>query len=189
MRAQVQVRPRNFALAAMALAALPAHASFLSGEAADTAADYLAWFILIVMPFVAIGIFLFVHVLPEVIAEKRHHPHKDSIKVLCTLSLFFGGLLWPLAWLWAYTRPIGYRAIYGTEKHHDYFIEQGEKARSGELPAEEVAHLHEELTAMQSKGVLSPELKRLLDDIGAVMDKRSQGRRELEAETADGGKA
>ena len=28
------------------------------------------------------------------------------IRTLCLLSLVFGGLLWPIAWLWAYTKPV-----------------------------------------------------------------------------------
>jgi hypothetical protein len=112
-----------------------------------------------------------VHVLPEKIAEKRHHPQKDSIKVLCILSLFFGGMLWPFAWLWAYTKPIGYRAIYGSEKHDDYYLEEGEKALAGKLPSEEVERLRLELAAMQAKGPLSPELRKLaahLDQLPSV---------------------
>ena len=76
-----------------------------------------------------------VHVLPEKIAHKRHHPQKDAIHTLCLLSLVFGGLLWPIAWLWAYTKPVGYRLAYGTEKHDDYYLELGEKAKAGELIA------------------------------------------------------
>ena len=45
----------------------------------------------------------------------------------------FGGMLWPIAWLWAYTKPVGYQLAYGTDKHEDYFHEMGEKARAGEL--------------------------------------------------------
>jgi len=152
-------RAAHRVLALALCAPLAAHASFLSGEALDTAANILSWFVLIAMPFVAIGAFLYVHVLPEVIAEKRQHPHKDSIKVLCILSLFFGGLLWPFAWLWAYTRPIGYRAIYGTEKHHDYYVEMGEKMREGKLTAAEIEHLDAEMTAMTDRGVLPPDLR------------------------------
>jgi len=145
-----------------------AEASFLSGDALDTFANALAWFVLIVMPLVALGLFWYVHILPEVIAEKRHHPQKDSIKVLCILSLFFGGLLWPFAWLWAYTRPIGFRAAYGTEKHEDYYVEMGEKARAGEVPAEEIAHLTHELRAMHARGTLPPQLKKVLADLDAL---------------------
>jgi CBS domain containing-hemolysin-like protein len=168
MRRQIQeagvLRTAAGAAAAL-LAALPAHASFLSGDALDTAANWLAWFVIIVMPLVAIGAFLYVHVLPEVIAERRHHPHKDSIKVLCILSLFFGGMLWPFAWLWAYTKPIGYRAIYGTEKHEDYYHELGEKLRAGSLTAEERAQLRHELESMAAKGALTPTLQRILDEL------------------------
>jgi len=163
---RANARGAAFALA-VACASTSAQASFLSGEALDTMANVLSWFVLIVMPFVAIGAFLYVHVLPEVIAERRQHPHKDSIKVLCILSLFFGGLLWPFAWLWAYTRPIGYRAIYGTEKHHDYYVEMGEKLREGKLSDAEVEHLHVELAAMTTKGVLPPELRKLAAEVDA----------------------
>ncbi len=74
-----------------------------------------------------------VHVLPEKIAHKRHHPQRDAIHTLCLLSLVFGGLLWPIAWLWAYVKPVTYRPAYGTDKHDDYFHEMGEKAQAGEL--------------------------------------------------------
>jgi hypothetical protein len=153
---------RALAWAAL-LSPVAARASFLSGDALDTAANWLAWFIIFLVPVVGIVVFLFVHVLPEKIAEQRHHPHKDSIKVLCILSLFFGGMLWPIAWLWAYTRPVGYRAVYGTEKHEDYYLEQGELALAGKLPAEEVAHLRADLAAMQAKGPLTPELRVLVE--------------------------
>jgi hypothetical protein len=104
-----------------------------------------------------------VHVLPEKIAEKRHHPQKQAIHTLCLLSLVFGGLLWPIAWLWAYTRPIGYKLAFGTEKHESYFIEKGERAIRGELEPEQLAHLREELAQLKARGQLTPELMTLLD--------------------------
>ena len=109
-----------------------------------------------------------VHVLPEKIAHKRHHPQRDAIQTLCLLSLVFGGLLWPIAWLWAYTKPVGYRMAYGTEKHEDYFHEMGEKAQAGELLEHELAHLRDELDAMAAKGTLTAELKVLRRDLAAA---------------------
>jgi CBS domain containing-hemolysin-like protein len=108
-------------LAVAALFAAPeAQASFLSGDALDTAANVIAWLALLVVPVVLIAVFWMVHILPEKIAHKRHHPQLDAIKTLCLLSLLFGGLLWPLAWLWAYTRPVLYKLAYGTDKvDHD----------------------------------------------------------------------
>lgn len=159
---KVWVLPKYIPVGAALLAmfvAPAARASFLSGEALDTAANVMAWFVLIVMPGVFIALFWMVHVLPEKIAAKRHHPNKDAIHVLCLLSLVFGGLLWPIAWLWAYTRPIGYKLAYGTEKHEDYYIEQGELAARGALDADEVEHLRVELEHLKQRGQLSPELK------------------------------
>jgi hypothetical protein len=140
---------------------LNAHASFLPPDMMDSAAMGLAWFIIVAVPIGGILLFWMVHVLPEKIAHKRHHPQTDAIKTLCLLSLVFGGLLWPIAWLWAYVKPVGYRLAYGTEKHDDYFHHLGEKAMAGELDQFELDHLREELDAMGAKGSLSAELKNL----------------------------
>ena len=101
--------------AALAVAA-PAHASLFSGDTLDLVADIMAWVVLVIAPVIAISVFWLVHILPEKIAEKRHHPQAPAIKTLCLLSLFFGGLLWPLAWLWAYSQPVLYKMAYGVDK-------------------------------------------------------------------------
>jgi hypothetical protein len=149
----------------VALAALPARASFLSGEALDTAADVLAIIVLVFVPVVAIVVFWLVHILPEKFAHKRHHPQRDAIQVLCLLSLAFGGLLWPFAWLWAFTKPVVYRSAYGTDKHEDYFDELADKQRSGTLVREDILHLREELEAMEAKGALPPRLRALKEEL------------------------
>jgi K+-transporting ATPase A subunit len=82
----------------------------------DGLANAISWVAITVMPVVAIYLFWKIHVLPEVIAEKRHHPQAEAIKVLCLLSLVFGGLLWPLAWLWAYMNPIQFPVVRGTRR-------------------------------------------------------------------------
>ena len=155
-------------IASAACFAPAAHASFLSGEALDTAANVLSWIVLVIVPIIGIVIFWMVHVLPEKIAHKRHHPQVQAIQTLCLLSLVFGGLLWPIAWLWAYTRPVAYKLAYGTEKHEDYHTELGAKARGGELVESELAHLRAELEAMERQGALSPALAKLRDDIAAL---------------------
>jgi hypothetical protein len=140
-------------------------ASFLPPEVMDTAADWIALFVLFVVPIAAIVLFWLVHVLPEKIAEKRHHPQKDAINTLCLLSLVFGGMLWPIAWLWAYTRPVGYKVAYGTDKHEDYFVEMGDKARSGKLLREDLKQLREELEGMEARGLLPAKLKDLKEEL------------------------
>jgi hypothetical protein len=168
----VRARGPGPAAALSALAALvftpSAHASFLPPELMDKAAMGLAWFIIVAVPIGAIVLFWMVHVLPEKIAHKRHHPQTDAIKTLCLLSLVFGGLLWPLAWLWAYTRPVWFRAAYGTEKHEQYFHHMGEKALAGQLEQFELDHLREELDLMAERGSLSAELKVLRRDLATA---------------------
>ena len=88
----------------------------LSGAVVDTIADYMAIVVLFVVPALLLYLFWMVHILPEKIAERRGHPQADAIKTLCLLSLVFGGLLWPLAWLWAYSKPVLYKMAYGTDR-------------------------------------------------------------------------
>ena len=111
--------PRGIALSLAFLAAMflpsEARASFLSPELEDKLANFLALFVIIFVPVVLIVLFWMVHILPEKIAHKRHHPQFEAIRTLCLLSLAFGGLLWPLAWIWAYTKPTLYKMAYGTD--------------------------------------------------------------------------
>jgi hypothetical protein len=88
----------------------------LPPDVVDTVADYLAIFVLVFVPALLIYVFWMVHILPEKIAERRGHPQADAIKTLCLLSLVFGGLLWPLAWLWAYSKPVLHKMAYGTDR-------------------------------------------------------------------------
>ena len=152
---------RLVACGLLALAATSARASFLSGEALDTMADILALVVLFIVPAGAIVLFWIVHVLPEKIAHKRHHPQRDAITTLCLLSLVFGGLLWPFAWLWAYTRPVGYKLAYGTDRSDDYYAALAEKARNGELDEQELARIDAELQVMQGRGTITPAIGEL----------------------------
>ena len=87
-----------------------------SGPLVDTIADYMAIFVIVFVPALLIYLFWMIHILPEKIAERRGHPQADAIRTLCLLSLVFGGLLWPLAWLWAYSKPVLYQMAYGTDR-------------------------------------------------------------------------
>ena len=86
------------------------------GESLDKIADGISWVALILAPLIGITLFLLLHILPEKIAEKKNHPQAHAINILCMLSLMFGGILWPLAWIWAYTKPVLYKMAYGSDK-------------------------------------------------------------------------
>ena len=195
MKSRMSIKAFRPAFTAAALAAAAvvfppaARASFLPPEMMDTAAMGLAWFVICIVPIGGIVLFWMVHVLPEKIAHKRHHPQRDAIHTLCLLSLVFGGLLWPIAWLWAYVKPVGYRMAYGTEKHEDYFHEMGAKAKAGELQEHELAHLREELAAMDAKGTLTAELKALRRDLAAAQAASAAPAAAPAAPTGPGAKA
>jgi hypothetical protein len=126
-----------------------AHASMFSGEALDTVADVMSWVVLIIAPIAAIAVFLLIHILPEKIAEKKKHPQTDAIKTLCLLSLAFGGMLWPLAWLWAYTKPVMYKLAYGTDK-----AEHGNAAgvpAAGTADVKELERLRKQVTELETR--------------------------------------
>jgi hypothetical protein len=155
-------------LTAVAILAAPlsAQASLMSPELEDAVAGYIAVFVLFFVPVVLIVLFWMVHVLPEKIAHKRHHPQLEAIKTLCLLSLVFGGLLWPIAWLWAYTKPVGYKLAYGTDKHPDYFKEHG-------LPEPESpgVDLRQRVAQLDGRDITAADLEAIRTDL-AVLESR-----------------
>src|ERR1700741_4293987 len=122
------------AIALLLLLPRDARASLLSPEMEDKAATFLALFVLFVVPVVLIALFWMVHVLPEKIAHKRHHPQFEAIRTLCLLSLVFGGLLWPIAWIWAYTKPVMHKLAYGTDKATHEEDAEGDAWDEGKRP-------------------------------------------------------
>jgi hypothetical protein len=111
-------------LTALILLGLPssARASLFHGETLDSIANGISWVVLIIGPIIGIAVFWMVHILPEKIAERKKHPQAKAIQCVCLLSLCFGGLLWPFAWLWAYTKPVLHKMAYGTDvdESHDF---------------------------------------------------------------------
>ena len=153
------------ALVAVAVLVSPgsARASLMSPAMEDAVAGYLAIFIIFFVPVVLIVLFWLVHILPEQIAHKKHHPQFEAIRTLCLLSLVFGGLLWPLAWIWAYTKPVGYKLAYGTDKHPDYYKEHG-------LPEPEVAtaDLRQRMLDLEGQGVPAKDLDAIRADLASI---------------------
>jgi CBS domain containing-hemolysin-like protein len=93
----------------------PARASLFHGETLDSIANVISWVVLIIAPIIGIVVFWMVHILPEKIAHKKKHPQTRLIQCLCLMSLVFGGILWPLAWFLAYSKPVFYKLAYGTD--------------------------------------------------------------------------
>jgi CBS domain containing-hemolysin-like protein len=155
-RAPIQrsIRAGIPALLALLLAApTHAHASIFHGETLDSIANGISWVVLVIAPIIGIAVFWLVHILPEKIAEKKKHPQTHAIQCLCLLSLCFGGLLWPIAWLWAYTKPVLHKMAYGTDVdeslgHHD----AGEKPQASESEVEQLRARVAELETKTKEG-------------------------------------
>lgn len=142
-----------YALTALALPAT-AHASLFKGETLDAVANGIAWVVLVVVPVVVLAVFWLVHILPEKIAEKKQHPQAKAIQVLCLLSLVFGGMLWPLAWLWAYSKPVLYKLAYGTDVaagHHGETSKGPEVAAETEVARDEIERLRAQLASLEAR--------------------------------------
>jgi CBS domain containing-hemolysin-like protein len=148
-------------------------ASFLSPELEDSLATGIALFVIFVVPAVLVTLFWMVHILPEKIAHKRHHPQFEAIRTLCLLSLVFGGLLWPLAWIWAYTKPVMHKIAYGTDKASHEVDEEGSAWDQGERPAAAVA-LHDRLARLEAAGVPADDLNAIRADIEALEARASK---------------
>ena len=136
-------------------------ASLLSPELEDKLATIIALFVIFVVPAALIVIFWLVHILPEQIAHKRNHPQFEAIRTLCLLSLVFGGLLWPIAWLWAYSKPVLHKMAYGTDKLHPE-------------PGEQGIGLHDRLARLEAQGLPASELQTLRADIDALEAKMTR---------------
>ena len=156
------VRSAGTLLTVLGFLALPpdAAASLFSPEVEDKLATIIALFVIFVVPAVLIALFWMVHVLPEKIAHKRNHPQFEAIRTLCLLSLVFGGLLWPLAWLWAYSKPVLYKMAYGTDK-----LAHGPEPAYDQPALPET--LHDRLARVESR-VPPTELESLRADLAAL---------------------
>jgi CBS domain containing-hemolysin-like protein len=136
------------------LAPAAAHASMFKGDTLDAVANGIAWVVLIVVPIVVLVVFWLVHILPEKIAEQRRHPQSKAIQVLCLLSLVFGGMLWPLAWLWAYSKPVLYKMAYGTDvadEHHGGTPAEPATGAAPDAARREIEQLRAQLAALESR--------------------------------------
>jgi CBS domain containing-hemolysin-like protein len=150
-----------FLLPGVTLLPQSAQASLFKGEALDSVANGMSWAVLVIAPIIGIGVFWLVHILPEKIAHKRKHPQTRLIQCLCLMSLVFGGILWPLAWILAYSKPVLHKLAYGTDvdeslAHHDndHDHDQGEAVTEETSEVERlrlrIAQLERQITGGQS---------------------------------------
>jgi hypothetical protein len=138
--------------ALVAISALYSGQALANSAIEDRIADVVVWLVVIMVPIVGISVFWFLHIWPERVAEEKHHPQAAAIQALCLMSLVFGGLLWPLAMLWAYMKPMEFRLARDDDDH------PGAPETVKRLPASapradeaEVISLRQQVTALQRR--------------------------------------
>jgi hypothetical protein len=71
------------------------------------ALDAFAFLVFAVLIFVGVVIVVSVGKLPGQLAHKWGHPQAAAINAMSWIGIATGGLLWPIAFLWAFTTPFG----------------------------------------------------------------------------------
>jgi hypothetical protein len=149
---------KNLKLLILAISIILPITSFAEGahkHLEQIIADYLVWVVILLVPVAVIYLFWKIHILPELYAEKVHHPQTKLIQVICIMSIIFGGILWPLAWILAYSKPVLHKMAYGTDKSDDYYLDPDgkhpEKPLSLAIVEDEISNLKEKLDGLEQR--------------------------------------
>ena len=72
--------------------------------------DAFAFVVFAVLIFVGVIIVVSLGKLPGQLATKWGHPQASAINAMGWIGIATGGLLWPIAFIWAFTNPFGAKA-------------------------------------------------------------------------------
>jgi hypothetical protein len=142
---QYRVRGTRTAAVASVYLLLAGPSKAADGGTVDALADAISWIALILGPIVLIGLNYYVNIHPERIARKRRHPQLPAIKALIVMSSLFGGLFWPIAWVWASSKPVLHKLAYGTDVDEEIPIEADRKDKELDELRATVADLRAQL--------------------------------------------
>lgn len=68
--------------------------------------DIFAWIVLLVIVLSALAVIVVAGGFPGKIAAQRGHPQADAIRVAGWLGLLTFGVVWVIALIWAFMRPV-----------------------------------------------------------------------------------
>jgi uncharacterized BrkB/YihY/UPF0761 family membrane protein len=74
------------------------------------ALDIFAFVVFAILIFVGVIFVVSVGKLPGQLAHKWGHPQASAINAMSWIGIATGGLLWPVAFIWAFTTPFGARS-------------------------------------------------------------------------------
>jgi hypothetical protein len=99
-----------------------------------TGLDYFTFVVLILLTGAGLVGAVFLASLPGKIAADRGHPQADAIRVAGWLGLLTMGLFFPIALIWAYTRPPGSQEIAALRQEVDRLRDRVDGFERGRTP-------------------------------------------------------
>jgi hypothetical protein len=102
-----------------------------------TGLDYFTFVVLILLTGAGLVGAVFLASLPGKIAADRGHPQADAIRVAGWLGLLTMGLFFPIALIWAYTRPSGSQEIAALRQEVDRLRDRVDGVERGRAPTRE----------------------------------------------------
>ena len=67
--------------------------------------NVFALIVLTILVLTILAVIVFLAMLPGKVAFKREHPQAEAVRVAGWVGMLAGGILWPLAIVWAFHRP------------------------------------------------------------------------------------
>ena len=102
-----------------------------------TGLDYFTFVVLILLTGAGLVGAVFLASLPGKIAADRGHPQADAIRVAGWLGLLTMGLFFPIALIWAYTRPSGSQEMAALREEVDRLGDRIDGFERGGTPTRE----------------------------------------------------
>ena len=96
--------------------------------------DAFAFVVFAVLIAVAVVVFVSLGKLPGQLARKWGHPQASAINVAGWIGMATGGLLWPLALIWAYINPSGSHGSRTENDQHGRSVTEPEVAANQPAP-------------------------------------------------------
>jgi hypothetical protein len=99
------------------------------------ALDAFAFVVFAVLIFVGVVIVVNLGKLPGQLAHKWQHPQAGAINAMSWIGIATGGLLWPIAFIWAFTTPFGTKpAPFSDDRQPRSGVEPDATAMHGNAP-------------------------------------------------------
>ena len=97
--------------------------------------DAFAFVVFAVLIFVGVLIVVNLGKLPGQLARKWNHPQASAINAMSWVGIATGGLLWPVAFVWAFTTPIGAKSAKSDLQPHGVEPGTGDRGTASPQPS------------------------------------------------------